>query len=126
MPGGRQVLGCSVCPTLQQRPARLSPDKDQVLSAPITGALEQGPRRKGQTLAHPREHLALPEPMPAPSPWNLPQKTTPSGVVSPTASTQFLFLSPQTLSPKDRGDLPKQHPGPRFPVCRIQTHKEKL
>lgn len=85
----------------QQRPARLSPDKDHVLSAPITGALERGPRRKGQTLAHPREHMALPEPTPAPSPWNLPQRTTPPGVVSPTANTHFLFLSPQTLSPKD-------------------------
>lgn len=40
VPSGRQALGRSVCPSRQQCPARLAPDEDHALSAPITGALE--------------------------------------------------------------------------------------
>lgn len=119
MPGGRQVLGCSVCPTLQQRPARLSPDKDHVLSAPSTGALERGPRREGQTLAHRQEHLALPEPTPAPSPWNLPQESTPPGVVSCTSPTASTVSVPLTSDPESKTRGRPAQTAPRAPLPRV-------
>lgn len=126
VPGGRQALGRSVCPAQQQRPARLSPDKNC-------------PQRShhGCPRARPKEnggdsrpswrvlHCLRPRQL---CPWNLPQETPRPGDVSctcPTASRLCFCSSHLRPEPKRRGGPAQTAPRALLPSL-PKTRKEKL